>query len=100
MNSDKFTPRLLGFMFVFVAVAGVLSGLPLPFNVSLIGPPDNISETMIKTSDNPTAMQMRNPMKSSRSSGDAVHLSERSDASMSIIPSSGRHGQGRIDLAP
>ena len=58
MNSDKFTPRLLGFMFVFVAVASVLSGLPLPFNVSLIGPPDNISETMIKTSDNPTAMQM------------------------------------------
>jgi hypothetical protein len=45
-------------MFVFVAVAGVLSGLPLPFNVSLIGPPDNISETMIKISDNPTTMQM------------------------------------------
>ena len=59
MNSDKNTPRLLGFMFVFVAVASLLSGLPLSsFNVSLIGPPDNISETMIKISDNPTTMQM------------------------------------------
>jgi hypothetical protein len=43
---------------------------------------------------------VRIPMKSSTSSGHAVHLSERSDASMIIIPSSGRHGQGRIDLAP
>jgi hypothetical protein len=58
MNTDKNTPRLLGFMFVFVAVASVLSGLPLPFEISLIGPPDNISETMIKISDNPTTMQM------------------------------------------
>jgi predicted GTPase len=43
---------------------------------------------------------VRIPMKSSTSSGDAVHLSGRSDASISIIQSSGRHGQGRIDLAP
>jgi epoxyqueuosine reductase QueG len=39
------------------------------------------------------------PVKSSTSSGDAVHPSERSDASMTIIPSSGRHRQGRVDLA-
>ena len=59
MYTDKNTPRLLGFMFVFVAVAGVLSGLPLnSFGIALIGPPDNISETMIKISDNPTMMQM------------------------------------------
>ena len=43
---------------------------------------------------------MRIPMKTSMSSGDVVHLSKRSDASISIIQSSGRHGQGRIDLAP
>jgi hypothetical protein len=42
---------------------------------------------------------VRIPVKSSTSSGDAVHPSERSDASMNIIPSSGRHGQGRVDLA-
>jgi hypothetical protein len=42
---------------------------------------------------------VRRPMKSSTSSGHAVHLSERSDASEIIIPSSGRHGQGRIDFA-
>ena len=41
---------------------------------------------------------LRIPMKSSTSSGHAVHLSERSDASEIIIPSSGRHGQGRIDF--
>jgi hypothetical protein len=45
-------------------------------------------------------MQLRIPMKSSTCSGHAVHLSERSDASVIIIPSSGRHEQGRIDLAP
>jgi hypothetical protein len=39
-------------------------------------------------------------MKSSTSSGDAVHLSKRSDASVNIIHSSGRHRQGRVDLAP
>jgi hypothetical protein len=43
--------------------------------------------------------KVRRPMKSSTSSGHAVHLSERSDASEIIIPSSGRHGQGRIDFA-
>jgi hypothetical protein len=45
------------------------------------------------------AVQMRIPVKSSTSSDDAVHPSERSDASMNIIPSNGRHGQGRVDLA-
>jgi len=54
MNSDKFTPRLLGFMFVFVAVASALSGLML---MSLIES-DNISNSMINISDDPTKMQM------------------------------------------
>ena len=59
MNTDKYTPRLLGAAFLFVAVAALLSQLPLSsFGVTLIGPPENISETMIKISDNPTAMQM------------------------------------------
>ena len=43
---------------------------------------------------------VRGPMKLATSSGHAVHSSERSDASEIIVPSSGRHGQGRIDLAP
>ena len=42
----------------------------------------------------PISRSLRTPMKSPRSSGDAVHLSEQCDASVSIIPSSGRHGQG------
>ena len=59
MNTDKNTSRLLGVAFLFVAFAALLSELPLrSFGVMLIGPPDNISETMIKISDNPTSMQM------------------------------------------
>ncbi|NYT00925.1 MAG: DUF4386 domain-containing protein [Methanocellales archaeon] len=59
MDSNKFTPRLLGFMFVFVAVASALGGLMLSsLSLPLVGPPDNIFETMISISDNPTAMQM------------------------------------------
>ena len=59
MNSDKNTPRLLGMMFVIVAVASLLSGFMLmSLNYNPIGPPDNISETMINISDNPTTMQM------------------------------------------
>jgi hypothetical protein len=59
MNSDKFTPRLLGIMFIFVAVASLLSGLLLgSLNFTPIGPPDNISEIMTTISDNPTTMQM------------------------------------------
>ena len=59
MNSDKKTPRLLGMMFVIVIVISLLSGLPLSsLNYSLIGPPDNISQTMISFSDNPTMVQM------------------------------------------
>jgi len=42
----------------------------------------------------PISRSLRTPMKSPRSSGDAVHLSEQCDTSVSIIPSSGRHGQG------
>ncbi len=59
MDSDKFTPRLLGTAFLIVAVLSVLSGLMLrSVGATLVGPPDNISETMIKISDNPTTMQM------------------------------------------
>ncbi|UCB44309.1 MAG: DUF4386 domain-containing protein [Spirochaetota bacterium] len=59
MNSDKFTPRLLGLMFVIVIVIGLLSGLPLSsLNYKMAGPPDNISETMISFSDNPTMVQL------------------------------------------
>jgi hypothetical protein len=59
MNSDKFTPRLLGIMFVIVIVIGVLSGSMLtPLNYKMTGPPDNISETMINFSDTPTMVQM------------------------------------------
>ena len=59
MNSDKFTPRLLGMMFLIVILIGVLSGEMLsPLNYSMTGPPDNISETMISFSDNSTMVQM------------------------------------------
>jgi len=59
MNSDKFTPRLLGMMFLIVIVIGLLSGLPLlQLNYSMTGPPDNISETMIDFSDNSIMVQM------------------------------------------
>lgn len=59
MNPDKNAPRLLGMMFVIVIVIGVLSGLPLSsLNFNMTGPPDNISETMINFSDNPTKVQM------------------------------------------
>jgi hypothetical protein len=59
MNSDKNTPRLLGVMFVIVIVASVLSGLLLGLlSIALIGPPDNISETMITISNISTTMQM------------------------------------------
>ena len=59
MNTEKNTSRLLGAAFLFVAVAALLSELPLSsFGIKLIGPPDNISETMIMVSDNPTTIQM------------------------------------------
>ena len=59
MNSDKFTPRLLGMMFIIVIVIGVLSGsLLTPLNYSMTGPPNNISETMTNFSANPTMVQM------------------------------------------
>ena len=59
MNSEKFTPRLLGMMFLIVIVIGILSGLPLlQLDYSMTGPPDNISETMIDFSDNSIMVQM------------------------------------------
>ena len=41
---------------------------------------------------------VRIPMKSSTSSGHVDHQSERSDAGVNIIHSSGRHGQVRVEL--
>jgi len=54
MNSDKFTPRLLGIMFFIVAVTSALSG----FMFSSLIESDNISNSMINISDDPTKMQM------------------------------------------
>jgi len=59
MNTDKNTSRLLGAAFLFVVIAATLSAPPVnPVAITILGPPDNISETMIKISDNPTTMQM------------------------------------------
>lgn len=59
MNSDKFIPRLLGMMFLVVVILGILSGLMLgSTGWTITGQPDNISETMISFSDNPTMVQM------------------------------------------
>jgi hypothetical protein len=59
MNSDKYAPRLAGLMFVLVIVIGVLSGsLLIPLDYAMTGPPENISETMINFSDNPTMVRM------------------------------------------
>jgi hypothetical protein len=59
MNTDKNTARLLGFIFVFVVVAATLSAPPVnPVAITILGLPDNTSETMIKISDNPTTMQV------------------------------------------
>jgi hypothetical protein len=59
MITDKNTARLLGFMFIFVVVAATLSAPPVnPVAITIVGTPDNISETMINISDNPTTMQM------------------------------------------
>ena len=59
MNTDKNTARLLGFMFVFVVVAATLSAPPVnTVAITILGPPDNICETMINISESPTSMQM------------------------------------------
>ena len=59
MTSDKNTPRLLGAAFLFVVIAATLSAPPVnSVAITILGLPDNISETMIKISDNPTTMQM------------------------------------------
>jgi hypothetical protein len=72
-----------------------------PLQLVLVG---TILETSVFLFEVPTGIvadvKMRIPMKTTTCSGHAVHLSERSDASEIIIPSSGRHGQGRIDFAP
>ena len=59
MNSDNKTPRLLGAAFLFVAFASALSGLMLgSLGVAVTDPVDNISETMIMISENPTMLHM------------------------------------------
>ncbi|MFC2045914.1 DUF4386 domain-containing protein [Chloroflexota bacterium] len=59
MNTDKNTPRLLGAAFLFVAVASLLAGLShQSLGIPVLGRPDNMSETMLKVSDNPTTMQL------------------------------------------
>lgn len=54
LNSDKHISRLLGVMFLIVAIASLVSGFLL---LSIIDT-DNISETMISISDNPTTLQI------------------------------------------
>jgi hypothetical protein len=57
MNLDKFAPRLLGAAFLIVAVGDVLGTFLLgTLKLPLIGPTDNISETMIHISNNSTTM--------------------------------------------
>jgi len=59
MISDKKTPRLLGFMFILVIITNILSSTQLgSLNITIVGPPDNISEIMMNISNNPSAMQM------------------------------------------
>ena len=59
MNSNKNTPRLLGAMFVIVIVISVLSGsLLTSLGYAIVGPPDNISETMTNFSENPIMVQI------------------------------------------
>ena len=59
MMSEKNAPKILGFAFVFVAIASLLSGLPLEsFGIALIGVPENLSETMLKIAESPVTLQM------------------------------------------
>ena len=59
MNLNISTPRLLGMMFILVVVISVLSIIPLnSLNYAIVGSPDDISETMVSWSDNPTNVQM------------------------------------------
>ena len=59
MDTRKNSPRLLGLMFVIVAALSLISGLILtPLGYSLVGLPDNISETMLSFSQNPTIVQL------------------------------------------
>ena len=57
MDLDKLAPRLLGAAFLIVAVGDVLGTFLLgSLKLPLIGPTDNISETMIHISNNSTTM--------------------------------------------
>lgn len=59
INSERSTTRLLGIMFILVVVASALSAVPLEsFGISLGDSTEDISETMVKISDDPTAMQL------------------------------------------
>jgi len=59
MNTGKNTPRFLGAAILFVAAASLLSGLFLnSLGIEVTGPAENISETMINVSENPTTVQM------------------------------------------
>jgi len=59
MDLDKLTPRLLGAAFLIVIVLNLISGQLLgSLGYSQLEPTDNMSETMINISDNPTTMQM------------------------------------------
>jgi hypothetical protein len=59
MNTHKNAPRLLGFMFLFVLAGSALSEIPLgPFDISIVGPPENIAETMTMISASPKMMRL------------------------------------------
>lgn len=58
MKSNK-TAKLLGAAFKIVVVIGILNRLPTEsLGIKILGSAVNISETMIKISDNPIMMQM------------------------------------------
>lgn len=58
MLSEKNAPRLLGFAFLFVALASLFSSFPIDsFGISLIGLPENITETMLMIAEKPTTFQ-------------------------------------------
>jgi hypothetical protein len=59
INSDKFTPRALGVAFIYVAFASLFGGLLLQsLSWTMFGPAENISETMIKISENTQTMRL------------------------------------------
>lgn len=58
MNLNISTPRLLGMMFLLVIVISIISNTLHSLNYSIGGSSDDISETMIDFSDNPTNVQV------------------------------------------